>query len=217
MNELKLSNPLVLQGDSVIEKINNSFKIFNSVFGLRQFRPNFNGKFIFFNTNKLYQGQQLMYPERFMHIISIEDKPTYTIFPCNNDVTYSLCQNKCSPSVAQAEFQKISRNECFYRLARVHWIPEIINLANSEDSNIKIWIKEEKDHKGKLIKKNYIRYDVGFVDYIIILKEDIKRGTIYKYDFVTSFPVFTKRNKDQFEKDYNKFLQNKKSAAESTP
>jgi len=216
MISCKLSQPLPLEGKNIIEKVNNAQKIFNNSFGLKQFRPEYRGKFIFFNTNKKYKGQNLMFPERFMHITSIEDKSNYTIFPCNNDITYSKCQNKCNPSMAHPEYQKIDRSECLYRLARIHWIFEIINLANSDDASIKEWTKAERDNKGNLVNKSFIRYEEGIVDYVIILKEDVRGGKIYKYHFITAFPVFTKRNKIQYDSDFNKYAQNKKSATSGT-
>ncbi|AKS37432.1 hypothetical protein NP92_02960 [Anoxybacillus gonensis] len=215
MNYGKLSQPLILTGNTIIDKIINLELIFSNLFMDKDKRPLYRGKFIFFDMNKLYKGMQLMFPERFMHICSIEDKPAYTIFPCNNDIAYYLCQNKCVNTNALTDFQKINRSECPYRMSRIHWIPEVIQLANNSDPDITTWTKPEKDNNGNRIYKHYIRYESGTVDYVVILKEERKKGQVYMYKFMTGFPVFTKRNKIQFEKDYQKYA-NKKGATHST-
>lgn len=205
MRNSKLSPPVQLQGKNTLGMINNVFQNFDSIFGKKQARPEYNGVFIFFNTQKFYKGHSLSYPERFMHSCSIEDKPNYTAFPCNNDISYELCANKCDCSKALREFQILSRGECLYRLARIHWIPEVIELANRNDTNINAWIQIETDLKKNRIKKHYIRYESGVDDYVIILKEELgSKQKIKMYNFITAFPVFLKRNKDQFKKNYEK-------------
>jgi len=94
-------------------------------------------------------------------------------------------------------------------MARIHWIPEIIQLANNSDPDIKTWTKPEKDSKGNRIYKHYIRYESGMVDYVVILKEERKQGQVYMYKFLTGFPVFLKRNKIEFDKDYQKYANKK--------
>ena len=48
-------------------------------------------------------------------------------------------------------------------------------------------------------------------DYIVILKEDKRRGEIYKFDFVTAFPLFSKERKKEFNDKYNNYcMKNKK-------
>ncbi|MCL6617448.1 MAG: hypothetical protein K6T39_10215, partial [Anoxybacillus ayderensis] len=69
----KLSQPLILTGNTILDKICNLEIYFSNLFMDKNKRPQYNGKFIFFDMNKLYNGIQLMFPERFMHICSIED------------------------------------------------------------------------------------------------------------------------------------------------
>jgi ribosomal protein L44E len=201
----KLSQPLLLIGSNSFEIFKEAERKFNDIFLKKDARPYYNGKFIFFDMNKVFRGQILHFPERFMHICSIEDKDTYNIFPCNNDLSYTLCNNKCNISHALEEFQKIDRNECLYRASRIHWIPEIIRLANQKDKNIKTWTKPERDKKGNLVKKHYIRYEEESVDYLIILKEEWRSGSLSHYKFNTAFPVFLKGNKRQYERDFKKY------------
>lgn len=200
----KLSQPKQLHGSSIIENINLVFNEFNEIFIKKEERPYLYGKFIFFNISTQYNGQSLRYPERFMHACSIIEKDTHTMFPCNNDISFELCNNKCQCNQALYEFQVLNRGECLYRLARLHWVPEVIVLANKKDHHIQAWSQREIDSKNNKIRKHYIRYECGMDDFIIILKEDWRNKTLVKYDFVTAFPVFLKRNKEQFSKNYAK-------------
>jgi hypothetical protein len=202
MSTNKLSPPIQFEGSNIQNIIMIAFQNFNLLFGQKQTRPTYKGFFIFFNTNKSYGGHNLTYPERFMHSVSIEDKIHYTAFPCNNDISYELCTNKCDCSKALTEFQYLMRGECPYRLARVHWIPEIIKLANQNDPNVKSWTQIETDIKKRVLKKHYIRYESGIYDYVIILKEEWENQKLKMYTFITGFPVFLKRNKIQFDKNY---------------
>jgi hypothetical protein len=196
--------PIILNGDSISQKLVNLEKSFKNIFMDKNARPTFNGKFIFFDMNKSHAGQALSFPERFMHICSLEEKG-YSMFPCNNDVAFFHCSNKCVYKDALEDFRKINRTECYYRMARIHWIPEIIILANNSDPRIKVWQKSEIDYKGKKYMNTLIRYEDGLIDYVIILKED--RKTSYK--FTTGFPVFLKRNKKQFDADYQAYTKTK--------
>ncbi|WP_018934320.1 hypothetical protein [Gracilibacillus lacisalsi] len=209
----KLSSPRLITGNTLMEVVTNIESNFYNVFMNKSARSNYNNKFIFFNINKEYKGEKLRFPERFLHICSIEDKNHYTIFPCNNDATYYQCNAKCDITRSHLEFRKLGRSQCLYRMTRIHWIPEIINLANKNDEGITVWTKPEKDRNRNDVFKHYIRYESQLVDYVVILKEDIRGGSVYKYEFISAFPVFTKRNKEQFEKDFNhyspSFAQNK--------
>lgn len=203
----KLSSPLVLTGDTFIEMLENLEEYFATIFMDKDARALYNEKFIFFNMDRFHlgNGNRLKYPERFLHICSIEDKHNYTIFPCNNDKTYSLCKTYCNLTNSHTEFKKINRTECLYRMTRIHWIPEIINLANTKDEGITVWTKPTTDRHKNKIYKHFIRYESGIVDYVIILKEDRKRGYTQKYNFISAYPVFTKRNKEQFKEDYVRY------------
>lgn len=205
----KLSHPLLLKGSNNFQLINHAKKIFEEIFIKQKSRPNLDGVFIFFDINAIVNSKTLSLPERFMHICSIIDKHNYTAFPCQNDITYSQCFNKCSITKALTDFQFIQRTECLFRASRIHWIPEIIRLANSNHNCIKSWATSERSRNGKsIIKKRYIRYEEESVDYVIILQEVWKYKTFSHYKFITAFPVFLKRNKIQFEQEYTTYLTN---------
>jgi hypothetical protein len=214
MNNNKLSPINILIGANLNEIIYNLYGEFHKIFIKKDSRPLFKNKFIFFNMNRNYKGQILTYPERFMHICSIEDKEDYTIFPCNNDITYSLCRNKCLHHKALTDFQKIGRTECTFRMSRIHWIPEIINLFNEGSVLVKNWQKPQKNkYTNRIENYEFIRYEDEINDYVVILKEDKnKMGGIEKYSFITAYPVFFKRNKRDFDFQYKRYNQlNKKN------
>ncbi|MCY7988539.1 hypothetical protein P8844_06150 [Bacillus spizizenii] len=212
-----LSELNILSGSNVNERLKNLNAHFYEIFMEKDARPTFNDKFIFFDMNKHYKGITLPFPERFMHICSIEDK-NYSMFPCNNDFTFALCSNKCQMSSALSSFKKINRTECLYRMARIHWIPEIIILANGNDENIYKWIKEKTLKKGKKEKIQFIRYKDEKTDYVILLEIVERKKEIINYKFKTAYPVFLKNNILEFNADYEKYQKKtkEKSAQKST-
>ena len=68
---------------------------------------------------------------------------------------------------------------------------DIINLANEQDSRIKVWEKDRKLH---------LRYDYGDIDYVLIFSS---KKNIYK--LISAFPVFYINKKETFDKDYNDY------------
>jgi hypothetical protein len=158
--------------------------------------------------NKSYRNVELSWPERFMHICSIEDK-RYEIFPCNNDISISSCESSCDQTKASIQFQCLKIIECLYRLSRINWIPEVIKLANDYDKHVMSWSEECKDKNDNIVKKHYIRYMSGMHDFLIILGERKMKGNVY-YSFITAFPVFLKRESYQLmqgdKKSYKMFF-----------
>lgn len=100
---------------------------------------------------------------------------------------------------------------CLYRLSRISWVPQIIDLANQDDPSVKIWRKEEQDKTNKRWRwKRYVRYESGLADYILIFNEVYKEGNFVFLDFRTAYPVFMKRDKFTFNKDYNNYKDSQK-------
>lgn len=87
----------------------------------------------------------------------------------------------------------------------MHRISEVIELANVDDEYIDQWIEVDLDKKKNKIRKVYIRYTYGNDDYIVILKEKKQRDKSIFYDFITAFPVFLKRNKQQYKEAYYRY------------
>lgn len=221
MNESKLSNPLICSGDNFIDDMQCIYSEFKDCFLDKESRPTYKGKFIFFNMDREYSylkdGERinltLSKPERFLHIVSLSHNDKYTSDPCYNDNSIMLCKNECSIRKALYEFKILRRTECYYRLLRIHRISEVINLANNKNEDIQEWIEEERvnkrcsDGRVRVIKtrKYFIRYNHKRDDYIVILKEDKRRGEIYKFDFITAFPLFSREKKQEFNNKYSSY------------
>lgn len=222
MSKSKLSPPIFYYGDKIEEIIDSAYEEFKNGFMNKDKRPKYKGKFIFFNMNRdikvsnqeatteedKYINISLTKSERFYHIISIDKKEYIQVFPCYNTPEYESCKVECETVRARGEFAYLNRVECLYRLCRIHRISEVIELANIDDGHIEQWIEEEVDKKSNKICKVYIRYTYGNDDYLVILKEKKQRGNNACYDFITAFPVFLKRNKQQYREAYNKYKKN---------
>jgi len=208
MKRSKLSPPIELIGNTLDEKIDYVYDIFDNAFMKKDSRPHYKGKFIFFNMEKLaiINGKKINLTkcERFYHIISIDKKESVDMFPCYNSNEYVMCNTKCEISQSKTEIAYLQRVECLYRLSRIHRINEVINLANENDENIEQWEMYTRDNKNKIVCKAYIRYNLGNDDFIVILKKENKKE-IESYTFITAFPVFLKGSKRKYDREYKKF------------
>ena len=216
LNRSKLSDTIQCEGLCFKKDMNDIYNIFHDIFMKKENRPLYKGKFIFFNMNRdiniMNNGikivQKLSKPERFLHIISLNnDGKKYNVNPCSNDDAIEFCKNECNLHNSNlSEFKSINRTECYYRLMRINRIPEVINLANEKDSNIREWTEVEKDKKNNKIHKRYIRYKHKRDDYVVILKEVYKRGVLNNYEFITAFPLFKRDDKSEYDKKYDKYI-----------
>lgn len=213
----KLSPPIYYEGNTIDEIIDSAYDKFKLGFMNKENRPKYKGGFIFFNVSTNYSivnkeaecdeckylNVKLNKAERFYHIISIDKKESVQVFPCYNTPEYESCEVECETSKARGDFAYLNRVQCLYRLYRVHRISEVIELANKCDEHIEQWEEIEKDKKGNKVCKVYIRYTYGNDDYIVILKEKTHKNKCY--EFITAFPVFLKRNKQQYRQAYLKY------------
>lgn len=161
-------------------------------------RERINGDFIYLDLDFVEYK-----PERFWHLISFNPSDEkYTVNPCVNSRDFIMCRNlkeECQNSLSSAFETKLKeRCECIYRLRRIHWINEILKLANENDESIKLWYEDIRGEDNYVIRKTFIRFQEGVADYIIILMD----GTVYNkkgYKFITAYPVVhngTKKNLD---------------------
>lgn len=216
LNTSKMSKVLKCEGLCFKKDMNIIYNIFFKCFMKKENRPLYNGKFIFFNmakdinitTNGITVIQKLSVPERFIHIISLENGwKKYNVPPCNNDNAIEYCKNECKlQNSTITEFRLVDRTECYYRLMRINRIPQVLELANNNDSNIEEWTEVEKDKKKNNIYKRFIRYKHKKDDYIVILKENRRKGQIENYNFLTAFPLFYRDNKEEFNKKYRNYI-----------
>ena len=192
-----LSDPIVYEGDSIKDIFDNGMNHFYHTFLKKEIKPKYKGKDIFFDMDKMYKRMYSMpYPLSFMHITSLDEEDKYSLYPCTNDISMEMCINHCDLDAAMLTYGTYGRWECIYRLSRIHWIPEVIELANQDDKDITVFSEEKTDGRKKYNMIN-IRYCSGMDDYLIVLKERKQEGD---YLFVTAMPVVTKAKKRRLEK-----------------
>ncbi len=197
----KLSNPIDYNGLTFEEMLEEARIYFSDIFMKKSSRPKYNGKDIFFNMNTSYGMFDLRYPEKFLHITSLDDADKYNVYPCTNDYAYEQCDIMCEGPSSIGFYSVLGRWECVYRLRRIHWIREVLDLANKSDPDITEWDVVEIDHERGKYNKRFIRYHCGIDDYVIILREDGK-----KYTFLTAFPVVSKDRKKEYDRQYRRYV-----------
>ena len=198
-----ISEPLNLNRKTLEDNLVYVYDIFRETF--IDNRPTFQNKFIYFEYSKRSKGITYHFPERFMHLVSLEDNSKVDVLPCTNDIASSTCNNLCDFKNAHSLFVPLKRNDCLYRMARIHWIPEIIVLANKNDFRVKIWTQKQRNRKRKIIENTFLRFQENAIDYVIILAPSKKNGRVSHYILKTAFPVFFKRTKKQYDQMYEKY------------
>ncbi|MEC0320140.1 hypothetical protein P8791_01865 [Bacillus subtilis] len=162
-------------------------------------RGEFQGKFIYVNFNSWINNKS----EVFWHLISLNKNEKFNILPCNNCISITKCFSNCIENSRKITFKnKDIRNICYYRGIRIHWINEILNLANQGDPDIKIWKLRKKGGRDQ----TYIRFINGTVDYVIILDEFRKGGRLKNYVLTTAYPVFYINSKVNFDSAYSNYI-----------
>ncbi|WP_063095588.1 hypothetical protein [Bacillus amyloliquefaciens] len=197
----KLSPPIDITGMTNHSDIENAlYSVFQSKIMDRENRSKFQGKFIYVDCNSWIKNKN----EMFWHLISLNEEEKFNVFPCNNCVSATKCFSNCTTNARSIHMKNDDiRNICYYRGIRVHWINEIVHLANNGDPDVRIWRVTKK--RGR--KQTYIRFINGAVDYIIVLDERFKAGELSNYILTTAYPVFYINAKDNFDKAYSKYIQ----------
>lgn len=142
--------------------------------------------------------------EAFLHMISFAKSHNFKILPCINDYDYQdICDKNCLNCHYQVTLtfgSEKERNLCIYRAIRIRWVVELIKLANSNNQNIQMWVKNEKMH---------LRYKNNSIDYIAIFVEaKIKGKKVYK--LISNFPVIYTSNSYKYDREYKKYIENNK-------
>ncbi|ELC8454423.1 hypothetical protein [Clostridium perfringens] len=198
-----LSEPLNFEDDNICSNLIFINELAEDFLNKRK-REKLNGVFIYVNFEKIYGINK-----KILHSVSIKDKEFYSSFPCVNDISYVYCKNRCSISEENILCASIfNRAICRYRMARISWLWEVIHLANIGDENIKIWTKtfEDKTTGAMNINKRFVWYKKGLASYVIIFIEKFKDGKLNFLEFVTAYPVFTRRTEEQFIKAYDEYI-----------
>ena len=201
----KLSGPIHYDGSNFREQMEQAMDIFYNTFLEKSVKPEYNGKSIYFDMNDQYNSFKLPFPERFLHIISMgKDDDQFSVYPCQNDSAMERCETMCEIPSHYSEFYLLGRKECLYRLERINYIKQVIDLANQNDPNITQWDQSDKDKRGQRVLQRFIRYHYGIDDYIIIFRDTGK-----SYYFISAYPVVTRSKKEDYDKQYGKYLDKK--------
>ncbi len=187
----KLSNPMNIEGDFQ-NNIDRAYSYFSEHINNRENRPTLYDKNIYVEAHEIIDER----PSGFWHIISLEEKHKFWKFlPCNNESAMSKCNQNCNNGNNSIEIKYGSecRNLCLYRASRIHWVVEIIELANKMDSDLQVWLKPGNNNSNKL----YLRYNKEGADFVVIFSAEKKF-----YRLISAFPVFYLSEKENFEKEY---------------
>lgn len=210
-----LSSPIMHEGETQENIIQNGFDYFYNYFLKKEVKPNLKEFNIFYDMSSKCSICTSKFPERFLHSISFSNKlgdidktHEFDIYPCTNDVSIKYCSNNCKmASTDLLEFSYLDRYFCYYRLSRIHWIKDIIDLANDEHQNVSVWMKKKKDKSNKTFTQCFVRYNDILNDFIIIF---IVLGNSLR--FQTAYPVVFKSSKDSLQKDFKAYIDNKKTS-----
>lgn len=116
----------------------------------------------------------------------------YDIDPCLNSEVEILCKTNCKDdSIPDSQ-----RNLCLYRARTLSWFNYILNLANNDNENIKIWEAE---------KKLKIRFTHETADYIIIINKYYNKRKEMKLKLITAYPLFLKGDRKKADREYKTY------------
>jgi hypothetical protein len=203
MKSSKLPNVINVDGFTTRSQVlDAAYKVFFEEIGNKNIRPRLFGRFIYVDCMKKVNSR----PEIYWHIVGLTDG-TEGAVQCSHEKANTLCQDNCVNKYDQVVLTDGKRNCCCHRAVRVHWIKEIIRLANANDPSIKVWIKDNKLH---------VRFLHETVDYIIILLDDPSKGSKNLF-FISAFPVIFERYKQQYDKDLTEFLTANLKVAATVP
>ncbi len=209
MNYYGLTEPSKIEDKNILNDVKKEYKILYDTFIDPQVRPQLKGINIFIENKKI-----LGMEERYLHAISLEEKESYRKYPpCTNDITNAMCLSKCDLKKAANFMYTLERVECQFRLARIHWIPEVIKYANDENESTKVWQKSTKGKNGKFYETWYVRYENLIVDFLIVFHEmrDPEDKSKIKYlNFRTAYPVFFPGDKKTLDDSYKQYLKENK-------
>lgn len=191
-----------INGEKItFQDINRIAKSSNDVYESECITAVLFGKPINFSKEKLEN-----YGIDFWHMGSLENKDSkrnqkmdnyYNIKPCNN-TTYS---NKCANCIEHnfpINVRNKMRDKCVYRMSSIDIFHQVINKANAMEDDIQIWKVENYSSRRTKEINLKIRYQKDNIDYLIILNEKSE-----EYFFITAYPIFEQREKNDLNKEYN--------------
>lgn len=154
-----------------------------------------------FSKNKLEN-----YSIDFWHMGSLENKDLkrnqnnecyYNIKPCNNTTYANKCAN-CIEHNFSVNVRNKLRDKCVYRMSSIDVFKQVIDKANAMKDGLQIWKVEDYSSRRTKEINLKIRYQKDDIDYLIILNEKSE-----EYFFITAYPIFEQREKNDLNKEYN--------------
>lgn len=211
----ELTPPIALQkSEDLMEYIKRVYFIFQRDLNNRDNRPTLLGKFIYIDGTPSYFNMI----NSFWHLGSIRSddlkdstNKKYDMDPCINDVSSGECLYGCDLNHPQNFMKEEDSVPCIFRLSRIVWIKEILELFIKEPKNrsIKVWKQKNSRTKENSLKVRYIN---GHVDYVIIFKitHNKDKTDIQSYRLITAYPVVLKSYKKRFDKEYEDYKNKRK-------
>lgn len=191
-----------INGDKInIKDINEIAKSSNDVYEKQCVTTVLFDKPINFSKEKLEN-----YSIDFWHMGSLENKDLkrnskienyYNIKPCNNTTYSNKCAN-CIEHNFSINVRNKMRDKCVYRMSSIDIFHQVIHKANALEDDIQIWKVEDYSSRRTKEIKLKIRYQNNDIDYLIILNEKSEG-----YFFITAYPIFEQREKNDLNKEYN--------------
>lgn len=182
---------LKLSGQTIDENIEILYDYFKNHIMKKDERPLLFGKQIYVDCKNWINFKS----ETFYHLISLSENENkiFNVFPCNNDISYSFCNENCFNKNIQVQLKSNNsiRTICLYRGQYLSWINDIIKLANNLHNNITYNIENNKF---------LLRYHDTSVDYLLVFDKINK-------DFIrltSAYPVFYTAKKHYLNNNFKK-------------
>lgn len=126
--------------------------------------------------------------DRLKHFSSMgkdESHRKYDCIPCVND--NFTCDNDCQDNFSTdfLENGKHERMFCSYRLSKIYWIDEVLELYKNKDNRVIFFIEENK----KAVEDVTLFFQEKNKNFMLFFRRIQKGKGKYKYFFITAYPV----------------------------
>ena len=194
-----LSSPVALnKNNSMLDHLNSIYHVFEKYFlydGSGKIGV-FNNKDVKIDLSKDSNGEFKI----LTHLIGYDENNIFneeSVLPCNNDAVYIYCNENCITRTIKLG----DKYPCLYRGNKIHWILDIIKLADNHDPRVVVFGETRRDRRRN--RDNHyvhLRYQSGRIDYNVLLKKFPNY-----YLLITSYPVVYPRKKKELNKKYDSY------------
>ncbi len=153
-------------------------------------------------TPPYYEGKE----EVFEHLTGFSETEKYKDKPCKETTLPEICLTKCTTDNIPLN----QRNLCLFRASLLPWFNGVIRLANNDNPHIKCWENIRIDKKNRKQNRSLlIRFQHETADYLIVIGVFEKNGK-KNYQLRTAYPLFFNYEKQKLDKEYEKYMKDKK-------